>query len=556
MGPVQALADDYLQRVCVLQPELATVLGIPGDPTGLTDYSPAGQAARDELARETLLSLEATAPEDEDDEWCARLLRDQLEGELAASAMGEHLRPLRQLASPVTALRKIFDIMPTATVDDWDHIAGRMARVPWACERLGEALREGVRRDIVAARRQILASIETLATWSGDRHAQPWFEQLAEQAPAEIQASPLAQRLRVEAQHATAAMATTRELIEREVLPASVDRDPVGRDRYAVLSRRFLGAAPDLDDAYEWGWEELRRIETEMLDVGRQIIPSASGVREVAEHLDREGEAAAGGEGLRAWAQDLIDRTIDDLDGRLVDLDPRMRRVEVMIEPEGTGASAASYSNPTLDFSRPGRVWYPVLGRERIPLWGEVTTAYHEAVPGHHLQGARGVINAPNRSLFQMATWIAGNGEGWALYAERLMDELNAFTTPATRFGYFSGQLLRAARVVIDIGVHCELKVPDGEQHAGEVLSSAYARELMVRRLADPMEVLDPELVRYLGWPGQAPAYKLGERVWLEGRAAARARRGDAFDLKAWHTAALDLPMLGLRDLADVLPGL
>ena len=184
-----------------------------------------------------------------------------------------------------------------------------------------------------------------------------------------------------------------------------------------------------------------------------------------------------------------------------------------------------------------------------------MTTVYHEGVPGHHLQCAQAayrsdVLNRWQRSL----CWVSGHGEGWALYAERLMDELGYLEDPADKLGMLDGQGFRAARVIIDIGMHLQLQVPaDSPQHAGETWTPEVARSFFGAHCGRPAAFLDSEIVRYLGWPGQAISYKLGERAWLAGRDAARAARGRDFDLATWHAAALSLGALGLDDLADEL---
>jgi uncharacterized protein (DUF885 family) len=145
--------------------------------------------------------------------------------------------------------------------------------------------------------------------------------------------------------------------------------------------------------------------------------------------------------------------------------------------------------------------------------------------------------------------FVSGHGEGWALYAERLADELGWFGEPGTRLGMLSGSALRAARVVIDIGFHLDLPLPDGSrwtfERACEVLRD--------RGRAEPHRVR-PEVIRYLGWPGQAISYKLGERGWLAAREQAMRRAGPGgFDLKRWHTAALSLGPMGLSGLTEAL---
>ena len=152
--------------------------------------------------------------------------------------------------------------------------------------------------------------------------------------------------------------------------------------------------------------------------------------------------------------------------------------------------------------------------------------------------------------------WCSGHGEGWALYAERLMDELGHLADPADKLGMLDGQSLRAARVIVDIGMHLELEIPADNPfgfHPGETWTPDLGLEFMRQHSRMDDEVIQFEVKRYLGLPGQAPAYKVGERIWLESRAEVQERQGDDFDLKAFHRAALDLGSLGLDPLKAAL---
>jgi uncharacterized protein (DUF885 family) len=271
-------------------------------------------------------------------------------------------------------------------------------------------------------------------------------------------------------------------------------------------------------------------------------------------HLDEHGEAVQGVEAIRERLQAMMDEAITALDGTHFDLAEPVRRVEAMIAPPGS-AAAPYYTRPSLDFSRPGRTWLPTMGRDRFPLWDLVSTWYHEGVPGHHLQLAQWVHVAAELSRYQVSLGsVSATTEGWALYAERLMDELGFLTDPGHRLGYLDAQQMRAIRVIIDIGMHLELEIPTGQDfHPGERWTPELAREFFGANSGRDSEFLDSEIVRYLGWPGQAISYKLGERAWLAGRAAAQQTKGDSFDPKAWHMAALSLGSLGLDDLADEL---
>ncbi|MDQ1465867.1 MAG: hypothetical protein QOH10_282, partial [Actinomycetota bacterium] len=213
------------------------------------------------------------------------------------------------------------------------------------------------------------------------------------------------------------------------------------------------------------------------------------------------------------------------------------------------------YTGPSEDFSRPGRTWYPTQGKTTFPLWREVSTCYHEGVPGHHLQVAQVKYLSEELSRFQRAFgFISGHGEGWALYAERLMGELGYLDDPAYELGMLGAQAMRAVRVIVDIGMHLELPIPESERyHPGEIWTGALALPFVIERSCEPEYFMRSEVDRYLGWPGQAISYKVGERVWLEARADAQRRHGSDFDLKRFHSYALDLGGMGLGALRDEL---
>jgi uncharacterized protein (DUF885 family) len=267
--------------------------------------------------------------------------------------------------------------------------------------------------------------------------------------------------------------------------------------------------------------------------------------------------AIEGVEPFRGWMQDLQDRTISDLDGTHFDIADPVKTVEVMIAPPG-GALAMYYTGPSEDFSRPGRTWYPTGGKTRFPLWGEVSIAYHEGVPGHHFQIATTVSLTDQLSRFQrLIGGTSGYVEGWGLYAERLMGELGYLDNPDYYLGMLASQLFRAKRVAVDIGMHLGLRIPgDADFHPGETWTPDLALEFMKIDAPFDPAFMASEIDRYLGLPGQAISYKVGERAWLAARDEAKQRAGAAFDLKAWHNRALDLGPMGLDQMSREMTAL
>ena len=550
MPTLHQIADEYVDRVSALDPLAATSMGVPGHDHEVPDFSPDGAQARAALDAGTLAALDS-AP--------AASARDLLARDVMAERMvlgrelfevGEHLRDLNIIASPMQRLRGAFDLMPAKTDGDWENIAARMEAVPSALQGMRASLEAGRGAGPTVAARQVRAAITQARTWAGGGgDGRSFFAGLLEKPGAPSQGA-LASRLRDAAATASAAYDGWADYLEAEYLPVARSDDGVGAERYALRARVFTGLRLDLQETYAWGWEELRRIREEMAATADRIVPGGS-LADAVRLLETDPDRAIDGEEpFRQWMQDVQDRTIAELGGAHFDIPAPVRTVEAMIAPPG-GALAMYYTGPSEDFSRPGRTWYPTGGRTRFPLWAELSVAYHEGVPGHHLQIA--ITRYQGDALTRYQRLLAGTSgyvEGWALYAERLMSELGYFENPDHYLGYLSSQGLRAARVVVDIGLHLGLPIPDDEpEHAGEVWRPEFALPFLRAHCFFPADMLASEVDRYLGWPGQAISYKVGERAWLRARANARALAGDGFDLKTFHDRALAMGPMGLEQL-------
>ena len=458
---------------------------------------------------------------------------------------GEHLRSIRVIAGDVDSARSIFDLMPTSTVEHWQTIAERMQAVPQAFAGMCESWSLGISRNIVAPRRQALVVAEQLETWAGTTNAPGFFTQFAESAAA-VKGTPMT-TLREAAVEASNSMAQTAKFLRQTYAPAADPRNGVGEERHALARRRFMGMNVDAREAYEWGFAEVARLDAELIKTAKEINPNAT-LDEVRNFLDTDpSHSIEGEENLREWLQKLMDDAMSFLiRENHFDIPKEIHRVEAMISPPG-GAAAMYYTSPSEDLYRPGSTWYPANGRTQFPLWSEPTTAYHEGVPGHHLQIGMATVNSEKLSRFQRNEFVSGHGEGWALYAERLMDELGFLGKPEYRLGYLYAQAFRAARIVVDIGMHCEFKIPkESKWHGGEAWTPDLALEFLSARSSSDDAFNKSEINRYLGWPAQAISYKLGERVWTSLRDDAKRKHGAKFDLRAWHAYALDLGNLGL----------
>ncbi|MGW5344686.1 DUF885 domain-containing protein [Streptomyces sp. HUAS TT3] len=555
------VADAYVDDLIALDPITGTYLGVAASSGRLPDFSPAGRAAVADLARATLARLDAAerlpGADGDAERRCARLLRERLTAELAVHEADEDLRAVSNIHSPAHSIREVFPLTPADTDEDWAAIAERMRAVPAALAGYRESLQLGLDRGLYGGPRATDTFIGQLTTWAGEdapgdgdggTAGVGFFGEFAARGP-----QALRTELEQAAGAATAALTELRDWMRAVYAPAVAGApDAVGRERYARWSRYFNGTDLDLDEAYAYGWSEYHRLLAEMKVEAARILPGA-GPWDALRHLDEHG-TRIGVDEVQSWLQGLMDEAIENLDGTHFELAERVKRVESRIAPAG-GAAAPYYTSPSEDFSRPGRTWLPTMGQTRFPVYDLVSTWYHEGVPGHHLQLAQWTHVADRLSRYQASVGlVSANVEGWALYAERLMDELGYLKDAEQRLGYLDCQMMRAARVIVDIGMHLGLEIPaDSPFHPGERWTVDLAQEFFAQHNSRPADFIESEVTRYLSMPGQAIGYKLGERAWLLGRDNARAAHGEAFDLKAWHMAALSQGSLGLDDLVDEL---
>ena len=551
-----AFADAVVDDAAARDPIFATQGGIPGHDHQLSDFS--AEAAHANLAaqREARRRLDTLPLADEADRLAHAVMAERLDASVELGEAREEFRTLSVLDSPVKHVRQVFELMDARGAEDAGVIVDRLGAVVGAMASWRAGLLAAAHDGIVAPRRQVLGIAEQAAT-----HARGAYEAFAHRVASscgvDVETSGLARRAR----EAQAAVGETGAWLATTLAPRAPTTDASGPARYERLSRYFSGMAIDFDELYEWGLEDLGRIHERMVALGERLDPAASSLVEVATTLDADDAGAVvGTAALLERLEAFTEATVAALDGVHFDIDPRVRRCEAHLAPEGS-AAAPYYIGPSEDLSRPGSTWFPTLGQDRFPWWRIASTWYHESVPGHHLQDATYVLRRDELSRFQRTmAWTSGVGEGWALYAERFMDELGAFENPADEFGYLTCQALRAARVVVDLGLHLGYRVPAGYDDAvgrADVAGAPWTPELAVSLLERRVLLERPfavsEVDRYLGWPGQAITYKVGERVWRATRDATLARLGGRVDLKAFHAKALGMGPMGLAPFVDNL---
>ena len=550
LSELDKIANRWVETLIELSPDFATYAGKKVGEDKLDDTTPEAADHYNELAKKLLAEVQAAPVRDAVDQVTkdAMISTTQLGIEIHESGLGH--RDLNPIASPAQGIRDIFDLSPTATEENWANLAKRMKAVEGAVEGYIRTLQLGIDAKDTPAKRQIALALTQAQQITA---ADGFFRKFAAGASADGAELPesLKRDLAEAAEVATAAYGTLADFFENKLMPAGNDVDAIGRERYQLLSARFLGKRVDLDETYEWGREELARVIAEQNKVANEIKAGAT-IEEAIEVLDNDpARKLHGTDELQKWMQKLSDAAIENLSGTHFDIAEPLRKLECMIAPTQHGG--IYYTSPTDDFSRPGRMWWSVpVGVTEFNTWRETTTVYHEGVPGHHLQIAQKVYNrAELNDWRRLASWSSGHGEGWALYAERLMQELGFLNDPGDRLGMLDGQRMRAARVVLDIGVHL------GKQNLDStgVWDFDYALDFMGKNVNMSKQFVNFEVHRYFGWPGQAPSYKIGQRIWEQIRDEYEKRQGANFNIKDFHMKALNLGSIGLDVLEKAMLG-
>jgi uncharacterized protein (DUF885 family) len=549
MPSIDDIAAEYVERAAALDPFYATYAGVAGHDHELADLSTDGFAERAELDRSTLAALDVAEAQGPREQVARAAMRERLALAVERYDAGDTTSELNTIASWVQMVREVFDLMPTEGEEAAANIAQRMAAVPRAYRQLSATLLDAARNGRPAARRQVEDVAGQCAAWA--RPGDSFYSGLAGRLTAVPDS--LRRELAVAARAATAATAELGAFLDRELMPLAREKDACGPEVYTRASRYYLGAAVDLREAYAWSWEELARLRAEMARVSNLVRPGAT-VEEAMAILDEDpARRVEGRETFRAWMQEHAERTIAELHPRHFDIPQPAHRIEAAIAPTNDGG--IYYTGPSEDWSRPGRMWWSVPdGVETFSTWKEVTVVYHEGVPGHHLQISHAMAQRESLNRWQRMSWVSGHGEGWALYAERLMGELGYLDDPGAYLGMLDSQRLLAAQVPLDVGVHLELDVPKGTGwREGERWNAEIAWEFLRAHSSWDERQLRSELRRCLGMPGQAPSYKLGERIWRQARQDAMDRAGAAFSLKDFHANALSLGAMSLDPLRETL---
>ena len=372
---------------------------------------------------------------------------------------------LNVIASPMQSMRDVFDLMPTDTAGAVGHRgdpARRGARAPSSSGR-ASLLASARRRARVSARRQVEACMRQCDDLVGD---EGFFATYAGGARTKDGASlpdGPAGRARRGRRASRRRLRRPQGVPRRAPAPTAPPRRTPSAASATSSPAATSSARPSTSRRPTRGARRRPSASTPRCAAPPSASCPAPPSRRRWPHLDEDPAYRLDGtDELQRWMQTKADEVMDLLDGTHFDIPAPVRTIECRIAPTHTGG--IYYTGPSEDFTRPGRMWWSVpKGVETFGTWAELSTVYHEGVPGHHLQVAQTTYRAELLNRWRrMLCWVSGHGEGWALYAERLMVELGFMEDPGNYLGFLDAQSLRAARVVLDIGIHCGFEAPGG----------------------------------------------------------------------------------------------
>lgn len=545
--PVRVVADAYVRELAEHEPDAAMTLGLDGPP--LPDLSPGWLQRKYELQGETLAALRSAGP---GDEVLRAALGERLERERLLFDTGFTSRLAAGLATPVHLVRYVFEGLTVTPDAAGAALVRRLEAAPAAVRQYIAALRWS-RENAGRFTGTGVAPVRQLDTLAGQVEAwisADWFGSVPV-APGVAESE--AARVRAAGEATALALAELVVVLRDELRPAAPEADGVGDAVYPDLAAAMLGARIDVDDTYAYGWAELERLVAEARALAVELGGAGDDpVRAAASVLDSDPRYRLDGvDAIRSWLTRRVFETIDAVEPAF-DLRASVRDVECLVSEAASGV--VYYTPGAPDGSTPGRVvWTIPSGVPVAASWQEVTSVHHEGVPGHHLQFVLTAAYPELHPWQRHLCHIHGYAEGWAHYAEQLADELGLLRDPAERLGLLLGQIWRSVRIVADIGLHTGRAIPPNALVAAGEWTPELARRMLVDLALVEPALAGFEVDRYLGWPGQALAFKVGARLWLEARAARERELGDAFSLRDFHRDALALGPMGLDPLRALL---
>ncbi len=539
-------ADWWAARMA-LSPLTATFTGVPGHDDKLDDIGPAGRAARKAALEASLKRVRALDRKKlgAEDKLSADVLRWTLETELAILALPFHELAVDHMDGGQAWIPTVVQIaQPMKDADDAARLEKRLRAVPDYFLRLRENLAAGLRSGRVSARvpaEKLLRQLEELSVSPFEKSP---YDEAAGRLPETLRAEWRPKLEKAVDEAVRPALKDLAAFLKSDYLPKTRTENiglggvPGGKAMYRQMIRLHTTLDKSPDELHDIGLSELAGIREEMTQVARR----AGKAGDVETFLEATREDPKNFFSTRDELKTAADALIAKIRTKLPDWFGTMPKTELVVkaveEYKEKNEGAAFYFQPPTDLSRPGVYYINTYKPETRSRLSMTSLALHEALPGHHFQIA---LALENRALpdFRRNGDFTAYVEGWALYTERLGDEMGLYEDDLSRLGMLSDQALRASRLVVDTGLHAK----------------GWTREKAIAfmKANTPMSQgeIEAEVDRYTVWPGQALAYKTGQREIAALREEVRARTGRRFDVKAFHDAVLrhgPLPLPVLRE--------
>ena len=550
---VNALSDRFWEGILGLSPVNATVLGYEQGADRLDDPGPAGRDSARALFRDTLTraaEIEAQAASSgglpAEERITLDIIRVVCDIELEQQVQRfDRLKVVDQMDGPQTILPLLASFQPTDTPERFDAFMARLADYPRFMAANAEVVREGLAGGLTAARivtDRVIGQLERLLAIPDEESPVVTAMTLSRPADRERVVAAVGKYVRpADRAFLETLLGKYREASREEPGLCSA---PHGDELYLTQIRAWTSLAIDAGELHRSGLDELASIEEERRAIARNLGYGEDTKAARAALKADPGAIPASIEELLDRARGQIERALaasPNYFGKLPHAGCSVRAVEPYKEAD---APAAYYYPPSVDGSRPGVYYVNTYDLPSRSYVGLASMSFHEAVPGHHFQIALQSEHPSLNAFRRMGSRMAGMAyvEGWGLYAERLADEMGLFLNQAERFGMLDAQAHRAARLVVDTGIH-----------AFHWPQQRSIEQLLEAGLSETDALIETD--RYICLPAQALTYKVGQREIQRLRREATSTLGPAFDIRAFHDAVLGHGTLPLATLAKELPG-
>lgn len=549
---VNALSDRFWNGIIDLSPITATVLGYEQGLDRLDDPGPEGRDKARALFRDTLAAADAIEPRaaattrlPTEERITLDIIRVICDIELEQQDQRiDRLKVVDQMDGPQTMLPTLAAFQATDTPERFEQFLARLADYPRYMAANAELVREGLAGGLTAASivtERVIGQVERLLALPDEQH--PVATAVSVPAPGDRErlVTAIGRYVRpADRAFLDALVGKYREASRRDPgLWSAANGDQI----YLTQIRAWTSLAVDAGELHRRGVEELASIEGERRAIARDLGFGDDTRAARAAIRSAPGATPASIEELLEHARGQISRAMAAAPGYFGSLPVAACEVRAVESYKEADAPAAYYYPPAIDGSRPGIYYvntYDLPSRSNVAL---ASTSFHEAVPGHHFQIALQSEHPTLNAFRRMGSRMAGMAyvEGWGLYSERLADEMGLYLSPGERFGMLDGQAWRAARLIVDTGIHAFRWTR--EQGVAQLLEAG---------LSETDAAIETD--RYICLPAQALTYKVGQREIERLRSEAAARLGPGFDLRAFHDAVLGHGTLPLATLAKELP--